>query len=534
MITSAKKSILFLVLAAFFLLCVRPAQASTPGLSTITNLQQAEAYCMRTYHYGTMGLYIDNGNGYPTYRCAGGQQFSVTQANVCPFNSSGDLVNGCTCNVGFILNGIIGNNSTTGNYCTVASQVVFDIAYQRAVVDGYSAAAATCAGGAASSAFTANAGDTSIVAAGGIAGRMTQSGAVCATAQAYAAAAVNPATADIAVNTHMVATPANCTLIAQARGAGFTGTFVSLTNRCIVAPSTGAASTAATGNGVFTVRLEPAETVQSPLDTPVLSVTEALMQSMSSAAAGGLAAVSPLMTSELALYVRNAAAFITQLTYVPAAGQAGMLAEQAAGNSDVAAQGYAGRAAAAATLNGSTPAQAVAAGAAASIASRAGMTSDQIYAAGVAAAAGTAVVGQAAPVVAAVNNVAANGSGGAGTSTTDYARQGEATTAANSIVTALTGTGTVPDSGSVTASVNGSNDSISNTINNITSDNSISWWAWTPPLSYSQCAPFTKIIFGKTITLDVCSGVTMIRDSLSWLFAMFAIWQLYGLALRKA
>jgi len=64
-------------------------------------------------------------------------------------------------------------------------------------------------------------------------------------------------------------------------------------------------------------------------------------------------------------------------------------------------------------------------------------------------------------------------------------------------------------------------------------ESSWSWFSWTPDFGAGVCAPFTKTIYGKVITLDLCPWVANIRDALGWLFAIFAVWDIFGLTFRR-
>lgn len=442
----------FFILAAFFLLCVRPVHAGTliSPYQTTCNANVAARYltdiCASPVVVGSTCNASYTGNWLPntSNNCPTGNPFpaigtalwawSLTGAN-CPANSTMSGTS-CSCNSGY--------TSTDGSTCVAATPAtnVGTAAYDRAISQGYNSTAATCAAGAAMAAFPNSAiVPESVVASGDIAARIVKSGGTCASAQSYAAAAVNPNTVGLN-NVNFLASADNCNLMAAARGTGYTGTFVVATKSCMVVPATGANVAASTGNGVISVTLSA--TPVAPELSPALSATKATMVDMArnNVAVNSANDITVLQLWDALQQFKAQSPNPIPDSYLVPAAQEGVKAEQTAGNSDAHAQAEAGKAAIRAMLAGATPAAAAAAGAAAAWAAKSGMTNDQIVAAAAAAAAGTMVAGQAAPVVAAVNNVAGT------TNPTDYAKSGEAATAATTIATAIA-TNTVVNSTTV-------------------------------------------------------------------------------------
>jgi len=56
-------------------------------------------------------------------------------------------------------------------------------------------------------------------------------------------------------------------------------------------------------------------------------------------------------------------------------------------------------------------------------------------------------------------------------------------------------------------------------------------WVWTPPVG--SCAPFAGDVHGFAISWDLCPTINNIRDTLGWLFALFAAIQIYGLIFKE-
>lgn len=96
----------------------------------------------------------------------------------------------------------------------------------------------------------------------------------------------------------------------------------------------------------------------------------------------------------------------------------------------------------------------------------------------------------------------------------------------------------LPSSSDAVSSVLATNTSVTNMMNGLdagmVSDRALSWWEWSPSFGASTCAPFTKTIYGKVVTWDLCVWVANIRDALGWIFALFASWSIFGLMFRKS
>jgi hypothetical protein len=131
---------------------------------------------------------------------------------------------------------------------------------------------------------------------------------------------------------------------------------------------------------------------------------------------------------------------------------------------------------------------------------------------------------------------------------TDYARQGEAATAATSITTAMTvqqaalvnaingnGATAPPDDSALFAAENTKiTDAIAAVAVADSASESMFNYLIAPDFGISTCSPFTKTIVGKTFSVDLCWAVNDISLIIGWLFALFTIYDIFGLMTRKA
>lgn len=56
---------------------------------------------------------------------------------------------------------------------------------------------------------------------------------------------------------------------------------------------------------------------------------------------------------------------------------------------------------------------------------------------------------------------------------------------------------------------------------------------FTLPFSPVACTPFSKVISGKAVVLDLCQYTEMLRSLIGWLFALFGAYEIYGSIFRK-
>lgn len=144
------------------------------------------------------------------------------------------------------------------------------------------------------------------------------------------------------------------------------------------------------------------------------------------------------------------------------------------------------------------------------------------------------------------------GSPGGGSGSTGYAPPSPYTPAASgagstsgdmsAVIDSINGTGfsgTVPNEDAVRSAMSFDSSLIVEKIGGIEAqfhadEVNIPWWSWVPPLQYAACTSPTKVIFGHTITLNICPWVEMLRQLIGWVFAMLAMWSMYGLVFRRA
>jgi len=142
-----------------------------------------------------------------------------------------------------------------------------------------------------------------------------------------------------------------------------------------------------------------------------------------------------------------------------------------------------------------------------------------------------------------VNAINAKGSGSSSSSVAvsnlpaDYARTGEAATAASAVVAAINTNlgGSVPVPNAASAVFDATQ--LGNlAAEQVTDENAfISFFTWTAPDSV-QCAPFTGSVgsgaYAVPYSLDVCPTVATLQAVLGWLFAVFGMWDIYGTLTR--
>lgn len=61
----------------------------------------------------------------------------------------------------------------------------------------------------------------------------------------------------------------------------------------------------------------------------------------------------------------------------------------------------------------------------------------------------------------------------------------------------------------------------------------LDWSTWIPVLPASTCSPFTGVVLGRPVSIDICPKVALLNELIGWLLAVFAAWNVIMMAFRK-
>ncbi len=61
----------------------------------------------------------------------------------------------------------------------------------------------------------------------------------------------------------------------------------------------------------------------------------------------------------------------------------------------------------------------------------------------------------------------------------------------------------------------------------------LDWSTWIPVFPAASCSPFTGSVMGRTISIDLCSKIAVLNQTIGWLLSVWAAWSVVSLMFRK-